>query len=57
MSGDVTVVNISADYAQFALQGPLAERILQKLVTNENYRQLKFFSFKQDVQIGGNTVL
>lgn len=51
-SGEVTVENISSSYAQLALQGPLAQRILQKLVKNEDLDNIKFFSFKQDVQIG-----
>jgi aminomethyltransferase len=41
---DVEVSNVSADYAQLALQGPHAERILQPL-TNVNLPAIKYYRF------------
>ena len=43
--GDVTITNKSNDYAQIALQGPLAEEVLQTLTT-ENLSSIKYFRFK-----------
>ncbi|GAA0457937.1 glycine cleavage system aminomethyltransferase GcvT [Alkalibacillus silvisoli] len=50
--GNVQIENISNDFAQLALQGPKAEAILQKL-TDEDLSEIKFFRFKNDVQIKG----
>ncbi|GEL77349.1 glycine cleavage system aminomethyltransferase GcvT [Tenuibacillus multivorans] len=50
--GDVTVRNVTPDYVQIALQGPKAETILQQL-TEEDLSEIKFFRFKQDVQLNG----
>ncbi|MBE4907929.1 glycine cleavage system aminomethyltransferase GcvT [Bacillus luteolus] len=52
VSGDVTVTNISSDVAQLALQGPLAETVLQKL-TNTDLSEIKFFKFQDDVEVNG----
>ncbi|MFP7202410.1 glycine cleavage system aminomethyltransferase GcvT [Lysinibacillus halotolerans] len=54
--GDVTVINQSDDYAQIALQGPLAEEVLQTL-TEVDLKEIKYFKFQQDVNISGNLVL
>lgn len=54
--GDVELVNISDEMAQLALQGPLAENVLQKL-TNVDLAALKFFSFQDDVDVQGVKVL
>ncbi|MBM7650457.1 aminomethyltransferase [Bacillus ectoiniformans] len=51
--GDVTIENVSEQWAQLALQGPLAERILQSLVKDTDLKEIKFFKFKQDVEING----
>jgi aminomethyltransferase len=48
--GKVEVKNVSAEYAQLALQGPDAQRILQKL-TDKNLEDIKFFYFCPDVKI------
>jgi aminomethyltransferase len=50
--GDVELANISQEIAQLALQGPLAEQVLQKL-TNVDLSAIKFFSFQDDVNING----
>ncbi|WP_143415175.1 glycine cleavage system aminomethyltransferase GcvT [Geobacillus sp. E263] len=54
--GDVELVNISQEIAQLALQGPLAEQVLQKL-TNTDLSAIKFFSFQDDININGVKVL
>jgi len=41
---DVDVIDLSDDYAQLALQGPLAEEILQQL-TPEDLSELKYYRF------------
>jgi aminomethyltransferase len=50
--GDVTVRNISNEMAQLALQGPLAEKILQRL-TDTDLSEIKFFKFKDAVKVAG----
>lgn len=50
--GDVTVRNISNEIAQLALQGPLADKILQSL-TDTDLSEIKFFKFKDAVKIAG----
>ena len=54
--GDVTITNKSNDYAQIALQGPLAEEVLQTLTT-ENLKSIEYFKFKNNVEISGHSVL
>lgn len=41
---DVEVYDRSADYAQLAIQGPLAEKVLQKL-TSRNLAEIKYYRF------------
>lgn len=50
--GDVEIENVSQNYAEIALQGPLAQDILQKL-TSKNLNEIKFFYFEDGVNIGG----
>lgn len=45
---DVTIENVSDDYALLALQGPKAEEILQT-VTETNLKDIKFFRFEDPV--------
>lgn len=54
--GRVKIANVSSDYAQLALQGPLAEAILQKLA-DICLKKLKFFNFNNQVHIKGVKVL
>jgi len=49
--GNVEVENVSAEYAQLALQGPLAQKMLQKL-TDKNLDEIKFFYFCEEVPLG-----
>lgn len=50
--GDATVVNVSSEVAQLAIQGPKAEGILQKVVS-EDLKEIKFFKFKNDILVDG----
>ena len=54
--GHVTITNKSSEYAQIALQGPLAEAVLQTL-TSENLNNIKYFKFKEGVVVGGHCVI
>ncbi|SES83271.1 aminomethyltransferase [Oceanobacillus limi] len=46
---NVKIKNVSSDYVQLALQGPLAEEVLQSL-TEVNLSEIKFFRFEQNVR-------
>ncbi|MGA8941708.1 MAG: glycine cleavage system aminomethyltransferase GcvT [Thermoactinomyces sp.] len=52
ITGEVVVRNISDNTAQLALQGPLAEKVLQRLTTSD-LSQIRFFKFSQNVEISG----
>lgn len=56
LTEDVAIENISPKVAQLAIQGPLAESILQKL-TETDLSTIGFFRFKRDVQIDGISAL
>ncbi|MBM7097310.1 MULTISPECIES: glycine cleavage system aminomethyltransferase GcvT [Alteribacter] len=49
---NVNIVNVSENYAQIAIQGPLAEKVLQK-ETNTTLSDITFFKFRDGVSIGG----
>lgn len=49
---DVTIENISDSVGEVAIQGPLAEKVLQKL-TDYDLSQIKFFHLKRDVEVAG----
>ncbi|MDR5000539.1 glycine cleavage system aminomethyltransferase GcvT [Brevibacillus parabrevis] len=50
--GEVTVENVSDATAQLAIQGPLAEQVLQRL-TATDLSQIRYFWFQQDVDVAG----
>ncbi|HJH11099.1 MAG TPA: glycine cleavage system aminomethyltransferase GcvT [Metalysinibacillus jejuensis] len=52
----VDIQNVSANYGQIALQGPLAEQVLQRL-TAQDLSKITFFRFAQDVEVAGYPVL
>lgn len=54
--GDTELQNVSSDVAQLAIQGPLAESILQKL-TDTDLSEIRFFKFKDNVKIAGADAL
>ena len=43
---DITISNLSESYSQIAIQGPLSETLLSK-VLNDNLTSLKFMTFKE----------
>ncbi|TYS68088.1 glycine cleavage system aminomethyltransferase GcvT [Sutcliffiella horikoshii] len=53
---EVEVTNISDNIAQLAIQGPVAEKVLQKL-TSTDLSEIKFFKFKENVDINGISAL
>lgn len=55
--GNVKLENISESTGQLALQGPLAEKVLQKLSSETNLSEIGFFKFKQDVDLNGKKAL
>ncbi len=54
--GNIEIQNISDDIAQLALQGPVAEEVLQKL-TEYDLSGIGFFKFAEDVEIDGKKAL
>ena len=55
LSNSVEVINSSQDFAQIAIQGPLAQSILQK-ITNFDLNQINFFTFDY-VEICGKKII
>lgn len=53
---EVDVVNVADQFAQLAVQGPYAQRILQKL-TDYELNNLRFFYFAPAVDLAGKEVL
>lgn len=54
--GNVELKNLSENMAQLAIQGPLAEKVLQKLA-GTNLSDIGFFKFQQDVDLNGKKAL
>ncbi|WP_289142592.1 glycine cleavage system aminomethyltransferase GcvT [uncultured Brevibacillus sp.] len=50
--GDVTIENISSKTAQLALQGPVAEKVLQRM-TATDLSEIAYFTFEDDVEVAG----
>ncbi|WP_400242342.1 glycine cleavage system aminomethyltransferase GcvT [Niallia sp. JL1B1071] len=57
VAGDVILTNLSEDFAQLALQGPLAEEILKKINPSVDYAGIKYFHFQNKVNLAGKEVL
>lgn len=55
-SFNVEVKNASLETAEIAVQGPEAEKVLQKL-TDEDLSKITFFTFKDDVILAGKKVM
>lgn len=55
--GDVEIKNLSEDMAQLALQGPVAEDVLQKLANGHDLSQIGFFKFSEEVDLNGKKAL
>ncbi len=54
--GDADMLDLSEDYAQLALQGPSAKRILAKLADESRFPQ-KYYSFVRDLDVAGVSCL
>ncbi|MBE1553765.1 glycine cleavage system aminomethyltransferase GcvT [Sporosarcina limicola] len=52
----VLIEDKSSSYALLALQGPIAQEVLQKM-TDEPLADIKFFRFKENVNVAGHDVL
>lgn len=50
--GDVTIENISSKTAQLALQGPIAEKVLQRMAATD-LSEIAYFTFKDDIEVAG----
>lgn len=57
VSGEVTLTNLSEDFAQLALQGPLVEDVLKKINPAVDYASIKYFHFQNKVTLAGKEVL
>jgi aminomethyltransferase len=57
LEGNVELINLSENTAQLALQGPLAETVLQKMAGATNLSEIGFFKFHQEVDLNGKKVL
>lgn len=53
---DVEVKNVSADYAQLAIQGPEGERVLQTM-TDANLANIKYYRFDQGAVDGAKAIV
>lgn len=53
---DIELTNISDQISQLAIQGPLAEKILQKL-TSVDLEDITFFTFQDEVDLAGAKAL
>ena len=54
---DVQIENLSDKMAQVAIQGPLAEQVLQKLAKETNLANIGFFKFQNEVDLNGKKAL
>ncbi|ULT55636.1 glycine cleavage system aminomethyltransferase GcvT [Neobacillus drentensis] len=57
VEGEVLLDNLSDKTAQLALQGPLAEKVLQRLAGNTDLSQIGFFKFQQEVILNNKKAL
>jgi aminomethyltransferase len=57
LEGNVQLDNLSNKTAQLALQGPLAEQVLQKLAGDCDVSTIGFFKFLQEVNLNGKQAL
>ncbi|GAM13630.1 glycine cleavage system aminomethyltransferase GcvT [Mesobacillus selenatarsenatis] len=57
LEGNVKIENLSEGMAQLALQGPLAEGVLQKLAKGHELSSIGFFKFSEEVDLNGKKAL
>lgn len=53
LPGEVTFINDSDSWGQLALQGPLAQPILEKVIENKELIPQKYYRFNQNVMVAG----
>lgn len=51
--GEVSIRDVSDDYAQLALQGPQAKSILSKLIVRSEQLPEKYYTFKENIDVAG----
>lgn len=54
--GNVEIQNVSREYFQLALQGPLSEKIIKRILKNDP-SDLKFYNFKEEVIVNTQVLL
>lgn len=57
LEGNVQIENLSDKMSQLAIQGPIAEKVLQKLAVDSDLSEIGFFKFKEDVNLNGKKAL
>jgi aminomethyltransferase len=57
LEGEVELKNLSEHMAQIALQGPAAEKVLQKLAGDFDLNSIGFFKFCNDINLNGKKAL
>lgn len=57
LEGNLELINLSEHTAQLALQGPLAEKVLQKLAGETNLAEIGFFKFQLEIDLNGKKTL
>lgn len=57
LQGDVSIENLSEGMAQLAIQGPVAETVLQKLAKGQDLSTIGFFKFSEEVDLNGKKAL
>ncbi len=57
LQGDVNIENLSEGMAQLAIQGPVAETVLQKLAKEQDLSTIGFFKFSEEVDLNGKKAL
>jgi aminomethyltransferase len=57
LEGEVTLENLSENTALLAIQGPLAEKVLQKIAGETDLSKISYFKFQQQVKLNGINAL
>ncbi|MDP4170037.1 MAG: glycine cleavage system aminomethyltransferase GcvT [Bacillota bacterium] len=57
VEGNVELDNLSEKMGQLALQGPLAQKVLQKLAGQTELGSIGFFKFQEEVELNGKKTL
>ncbi len=57
LEDETALENQSEEIAQLAIQGPLAEKILQKLCPGTDLSEIGFFKFRDELEISGRKAL